>query len=251
MKKNSLINRKTVRPDELEVNIFSGDLLTVIFYVPKIYFHFIHKATFIIVFGLSVIRCGDQFEPVTYFPTEKGNSWIYDGRLREIKVIDQNKIGRQQHYIIAFMDSSGEILWREIYYQRNKALYWKALETDALVIPSMSFEPPLPVAPFSNRLGQVMTLNAVEKRQVPTSESVHVSLFYEIESIEECTVPAGTFSNCVKVHMHYNYIDKNVIPYLQGHSYFWYANGVGLIKFILPSAHGELVRAKIGMMEIP
>jgi hypothetical protein len=58
------------------------------------------------------------------------------------------------------------------------------------------------------------------------------TIFWEttVEGVEDVTVPAGTFENCLKIKIIYNMVSSDVSDTESGEITMWLAKGVGMVK---------------------
>ena len=146
---------------------------------------------------------------------------------------------------MSFYDSSNVFLWREKYLQFKDQLYFESFEPRTFILPKVLFDPALPVAPFSSKPEHKIVLEGKETHIDSVTSEMQILVTYEIESIEDVVVPAGTFRNCIKMKINFEYTQFALRPFFIGEQYWWYAPMVGPVKFDLPSAYGELAEVKL------
>lgn len=193
--------------------------------------------------------CSKTFYPEDYLPIQIGNSWTYTGVVRTVSISDESETASGELYTLAFHDSSGKVLWREQYLHSQRQIFWAAYLPNNPLIPNISFQPPIPITPFSNKIGDVLSLQFLERRD--DGNAVRAKVTYQIENAGQVYSELGTFRESIKVHMQYQYVDFVELPVLQGNSFLWFAKDLGILHMQMPSNEGILIRAKLGEKEMP
>ncbi|MBN1466190.1 hypothetical protein JXA02_10530 [candidate division KSB1 bacterium] len=203
----------------------------------------------IILLGLFVLlSCrdeSDRFQPVLYFPVESGHSWTFNGEIYRMDIVAMSEGVGDQIVTFAYYDSLATLLWQEKYSLLRSQIYLNSFEPAIRVLPSIYFEPPLPFAPISAKVGQKMSLKSIETQTDTLVHTTEIKVEYVIEAIEDVRVPAGTFPNCIKMKINFLYPPTPYRPFFIGEQYWWFAPHVGPVKYDLPSARGELVSMNV------
>lgn len=187
-----------------------------------------------------------QFQPLYYFPVNVGNTWIYNGEIHKVQISDITKNVGDRIITFAYYDSSNVLLWHEKAALLKDQIYLQSFEPTTSVLPTVTFEPPRPLAPFSPRLGNKMTFECLESHtNDSTFNTTTVNVEYVIEAIEDVRVPAGKFLDCIKMKINIIYPRTAHKPLFIGEQYWWYAPHVGPVQYDLLSARGELVEMNI------
>ncbi len=202
----------------------------------------------VLIFIIASLSCTSEeteFNPLYYFPISQGNSWSFSGSVSQIKVrnVDQQKSNKLVTLI--YTDSLSTLLWQEDYEIKDEHMYWKNFKPSVLLVPNISFEPPLPITPFSRKIGATKRINTTEVHTDSLTRECSVQVDYEISAVEPVTTPAGVFPNCIKVKMSFKYLEMTATPYFLGDHIWWYAEGVGPVRYELPTEQGELVDVHI------
>ena len=200
---------------------------------------------------LPILSCSDYDRPADYFPLKLNNTWLYTGTISKIQVTEESKHNNQTEYILSYYDSTGIPVWQEKHIRKDKKIFWESFVPQVPFIPAITFNPPLPAAAFSDKLGDKKTVESVETRSDSANTTANIVVDYEIVSIENVELPSGFFPECIKVRVTISYPDPVAQPYLAGTSYYWFARGVGPVSYILPSGQGGLMNAKIGNKKFP
>jgi hypothetical protein len=146
--------------------------------------------------------------------------------------------------IFTYFDSLDVPLWHEEYSLLKNQIYLQSFQPNTSLLPTITFDPALPFAPPSQKLGSKLPYKCLETQTLDTlviTNSIDVD--YVIEAIEDVRVPAGNFLNCIKLKISVKYSQNAQNPYFIGDQYWWFAPLVGPVKYDLPSAVGELVKA--------
>jgi hypothetical protein len=166
-----------------------------------------------------------------YFPLGQGDTWTYreeDNQLTTKTVSGTQKINGVD--AVKVIDEDGDY---QLWTNGNGIVWYK--EYDADDIPGCGWEqsifsPPIHVSDLLVSVGSSYTSNTTLTQTDCTGKSSIASLSYEftIEGIEDVTVPAGIFNDCLKI--------KGVIAVNGGTQTqeitIWLAEGLGEVKSI-------------------
>ena len=198
-----------------------------------------------IVFSPSCGKKGNRFQPVSYFPVQLDNTWIFNGELGKMKITNIDDQTATKAVTFTYFDSSDVPLWKEEYKLEENQLYWVTFESKTTLLPVISFNPPLPFAPVSDRQGYKTVLHSTQTHSDTTTNETQIIVAYEIQAVEDVVVPAGKFLNCIKMKIDVQYPQLVRHPLFYGEQIFWYAPLVGPVKYVLPSSRGELVKMSV------
>jgi hypothetical protein len=202
---------------------------------------------------------GTTFTISEYFPLEQGNTWTYreeDDDLTVKTISGTEKINAVD--AAKMIDEDGDYsLWTNT----NGLVWYK--EYDADDIPGCGwkqqlFNPPIHASDPVVSVGSTYASYTVLTKIDCTGSSATASVSYEfsIEGIENVTVPAGTFNNCLRI--------KGILSMNGGAQTseltIWLAKGVGEVKEISVSKQNgitvniwsrNLVSAVVGGVSYP
>ncbi len=193
----------------------------------------------VVFISLGMSSCSREFKSADYWPVESGAYWEYDSPIKRIEVSDASGSPGERVMTLSYMDSSGMILWRESIVTKQQGLFWQTMTTPTGTWPEIQFNPPLPITPQSDQPEALYTVYGHEKRG---QDSLLIHVTFQIDGFETVETPAGSFTDCLKMSMNYNYNSTSMPPLLAGRSVFWFARGIGLVRFQLPSGQGSLTR---------
>lgn len=203
------------------------------------------------VISIALAMLGCEAEPKSYYPLIEGKRWIYQmgaggmfGGSASAKVVVTNLGQRDlngRKVTAQKIDAGGQSYFAFIG-QDEKGVYEYAIQTPQATapeiksLPNYSFQHPLTAG--TNWQGEQETSMLANKTKVP--------LRLTIESIDETvTVPAGTFTKCLKV-VGRGSTRKSMGPFMgsakievEYHS--WYALGVGLVKAVMKESSNHLM----------
>jgi len=192
-----------------------------------------------IVFALACFSCLLlSYNPEDYFPLQQGNEWTYaftlngntlpslevfiDGTdlvngVETIKYNMSSPVPNEYDYFCYTIDSEG---------LKQHKWYWATFGTYSI------FDSPRIEIPSNFKWGEVheeslsyTTYNIDDNSLVGTFTGSETVTF---ESIEDVTVPAGTFNNCLKVSIA---LAATLGDWTQGFDeILWLAHGVGMVK---------------------
>jgi len=209
----------------------------------------VYLAAILVLLSL-VFNCSENTSMPDYFPMKVNNTWEYAGEMAKMQVTEEARTNDKIDYHVVYFDSLGIPIWEERHSRIDGSLYWTSFTPQSVFIPEIRFNPPLPSSPLSDRLGDKKVIESVETRLDSTTETIPITVEYEVESIESKELPCGLFPDCVKMRMTISYAEDVEKPYMAGTSYIWYARGIGPVSYILPSGRSALISAKIGNREL-
>ncbi|MBN1560850.1 hypothetical protein EH223_02185 [candidate division KSB1 bacterium] len=208
-----------------------------------------HRGKTAVLLGLILLlNCRNErnrFQPLHYFPVKSNHSWTFNGEIHRMEILEMSQGVGDRPVTFAYYDSLSTLLWKENYTLLQDQLYLNSFEPAMRVLPSISFEPPLPFAPIADKVGQKMVLKSIETQTDSLVHTTEVQVEYLIEAIENIQTPAGAFLNCIKMKINIIYPPTSYRPFFIGEQYWWYAPQVGPVKYDLPSAKGELVSMNV------
>ncbi len=217
-------------------------------FINRLDFSFRTTRTTLFIFLAAVLLFMDcsgrrnKFLPTYYFPIQTGNKWVFDGGIYKMEITDITKEVGDKIITISYFDSLNVLLWQEKYSLLKDQIYMQSFEPTTKLLPHITFEPPLPFAPLSRKVGFKDTKESIETQTLDTlTTTTQINVDYAIEAIEDIRVPAGLFLDCVKMKINIKYPQTASRPYFIGDQYWWFAPLVGPIKFNLPTASGQLV----------
>ncbi len=182
-----------------------------------------------------------RIDPTRYFPLNTGDEYIYSGSVR--KVVTSNNI--ENLFTRAFLDSTGSLIKREDVVFSDNGVRLKSIFSISQKIPQIHFEPPLPYSPWTNLVGDTLLFNTVEIRGDSINSHLRSQIKYEVMAIDTVYTPSGEFSDCIKIRMLYRTLDEAESKFMDGESMLWYAQDVGIVKFMTLGESGDLLQATI------
>ncbi len=191
----------------------------------------------------ALLSCSREFKSTEYWPMNGGAWWEYNSPLHRMEVTDVTETPECRVLTLTCLDSSQMVLWRESIETRPQGLFWQGLTTPGGYWPEIRFDPPLPLTPQSDQPEAIYTFYGLERRG---DDSIYVHVTFQIDGYETVETQAGSFSDCLKMSMKYDYSGTFLPPLLAGRSVFWFARGVGLVRFQMPSGQGRLTRYSLG-----
>ncbi len=184
----------------------------------------------------------NRFNPTDYFPIHPGYKWVFNGEIYKMQITDVSKEVGDKLVTFTYYDSLDVELWEEQYNLIKGQIYLHAYEPKTKLLPTVSFDPPLPFAPYSTKVGQSDNVECIETQVLDTLITTNqITVDYLIEAIEDVEVPAGHFLNCIRMKINVKYPQNSTRPFFIGDQYWWFAPRVGPVKYDLPTASGELI----------
>ncbi len=210
------------------------------------------KRLFPVLVLFLLVQCAPKHKPDFYFPLSKGNEWTFSGNIKKIIVnkIDKDKNGKLVFTLI-YHDSTNTPLWEEELVKNKNQLFWSVFDPQIGLLPKTSFSPPIPVTPFSDKIGEHLDFTSIESRNDSLNTELEISLAYEIDAIEDIKTPAGTFLQCIKMRTTFSYTSPTLKPMFAGISFWWFAKGIGPVRYYNANGHGDLLAATIDGVMIP
>ena len=208
---------------------------------------------FLIFFFLLIISldCEKRFQGTDYYPLKMGNNYEYSGSMGKSAVTNEIGDEKEKVYVISFYDQTGNIAWTEEFVAKEGKVFLRSFNPAKPVMPTFSFFPPLPFTPVSNKVGDKEVFQISEYHADSSVVNLRVKVDYAIEGIEDLSVPAGNFKKCIKMRITYTYLDTTSFKFMEGDNWWWYAKGVGMVKYQVMGGSGELLSAKIGDKSYP
>lgn len=205
----------------------------------------------LVLLAAFLTRCSKEFSSADYYPLKKDYTWVYSGHTSKVSITDENILASGTQFTLTYYDSLGEESWQEVFIQNEDGIFWRTFKSHLTQPLIVNFNPPLPVTPTSDKIGDVKRLESTETRNDSAKTTLGIRIENEIDAIEDVTVAAGKFSNCIRVKMTIMYTQPTERPWFAGTSYWWFARGVGPVKFLTTATSGELEGATLGNRKIP
>ena len=189
-----------------------------------------------IVLALSFSSC--TFQPEDYFPLQQGNEWTYAFTLNGITLpplgvfIDGtelvNGVETTKYNMTSAIPNEYDCFYYTIDSEGLKQHKWHWVSFGTYSI----FDPPRIEIPINFNLGEVYeepfsyTTYSINDNSLVGSFTGSETV--TLESIENVTVPAGTFPNCLKISIEFSAESGDQT---QGFDeILWLADGVGMVK---------------------
>ena len=191
-----------------------------------------HLITVALIFFVMTFLRGNvsAYDMAEYFPLNQGDEWIYlnnfpyDGRLPVKKVIDGTELVNGVETIkfengdCYAMDSEGLKMYK-----------WNEPGPMYLI-----FDPPRIIFPAQFDVGETY-LGSISAKVYSSDDDTFLDLTLTgnntviLKSVEDVTVPAGTFKDCLKIYTYTTLLQDHFGGAITTE---WYARNVGLIKSI-------------------
>ncbi|MBN1460496.1 MAG: S-layer homology domain-containing protein [Armatimonadetes bacterium] len=184
------------------------------------------------------------YDVTEHFPLGGGDTWVYEATegvysktvsgIQEVDGVDYAQIINQTDGGIDYWRGAPEGLYLGGFYDPEEG--------------TITFNPPvlIPNGLFPADTGS----QATTAYQDGTTELGPVTLEWTFVAVEDITVPAGTFSDCMKLHINMNMGDGGTDEF-----HLWVARGVGIVKRDTGSFGGDdweiLLSADVGRAQYP
>lgn len=181
--------------------------------------------------GVTVYKTAD------YYPLGQGDTWTYreteeDGEIEyETKTVSGTET---IDGVVAtkVLEDSDEY---ELFTNSNGITFYKSYdinEEDGVVEEEVDIlDPPLIYVPTEVSIGTKHTFNStIRHTENGFSATGTISIETTVEGIENVTVPAGTFENCLKIKIKRNVASSDGSHTESTESTIWLAKGVGIVK---------------------
>jgi len=210
------------------------------------------RLSIFVLLGVLWAGCTQQeFNGALYSSFRQGNEYVYSHAHLKSVVQSEKETPEGIEYVVVSLDSAGNELMREVYIKQGNRLLWKELDGTAMGMLRYSYDPPLWAVPFSDQMGKTDSYVSQEARSDAQKTRLRIRVDTVIENIEAVRVAAGNFPACIKVKSTITYLDSTSSPFIQGDARWWYARGMGVVKYQTPEGDGELVSAKIDGRILP
>ncbi|MEE9225094.1 MAG: hypothetical protein V3U68_02730 [Bacteroidota bacterium] len=202
-----------------------------------------------VLFFLVFMGCAENasFDRLSYFPHVAGTSWTFSGPYGLVVLTDSPGDSFSEFHVDFVGDSRVPRL-RETFVVSGDQIYWR--DYDLPNLPLIRFDPPLPLLPSSLRVGDSLVVDSNEQWRDSVGTSFAIRSVVTVVGQEDVTVPAGDFEDCIRVRQAILYEDRSV-PHLFTWIEFWYAEGIGWVKYDSQAGSGELLSAIIGDNRYP
>ncbi len=192
-----------------------------------------------------------KFDSSTYVSFHPGNEYSYSGAMLTTTVESsrESKVGVELS--VVDRDSAGGIVSRETYLIAAGKLWWSEFDGTPQGMLRHRFEPPLLASPFSDNIGQEFSQEGLEIRSDTPQTRLRYRMDSQIEAIADVTVPAGYFPRCIQMKSRFTYLEPTASPFIVGEGRWWYAKGIGVVKYEITGVGGELLRARIREVILP
>jgi hypothetical protein len=188
-----------------------------------------------------------------YFPLGQGDTWIweYDGDETQTisgtetinGVVTAKRIDEDGDYEL-FTNSNGITLYKNYDADDLEGCGWS----------QSVFTPPITATPAEVSIGAKYTSNFTTNYTNCRGESKTTtsSMEFTVEGIEDVTVPAGTFKDCLKLKMKSNNMFSDEGQIQSGEETIWLAKGVGEVKSIPTNGDpDDLISATVSGVHYP
>ena len=198
---------------------------------------------------------GGKFTIAEYFPLAQGDTWTYreeDGELTTPIISGTESINGVN--AAKMIDEDGDY---QLHTNSNGITWYKTYDADDLAGCGWSqsvFTPPITITPAEVSIGAKYTSNFTTNYSNCRGESKTTSSSTEwtIEGIEDVTVTAGTFKDCLKLKIKFNNIFSDEGQIQSSEATMWLAKGVGKVKWINNSGYTRyLINAIVGGVSYP
>ncbi len=187
---------------------------------------------------IGFCMCESSFQPAQYLSLYNKTTKHFSGVLGYTSI---NEWDEKDGFCMVLSDSSSQYDGYAQFSRDDDQVFLHSFDPRIPSVPSFQFDPPLPVGPFSGTVGDQTCLESIETRVDSTKRTHRIKVCYTIESNDRVDVPAGEFQSCIRMRMDYVYIDHPDRPFLEGQYLYWFAKGVGLVRYSLNGQIGELL----------
>ena len=191
-----------------------------------------------VLFFAGFCMCESSFQPVQYVSLESGTKKRFSGILGATSISRSNE---SDIFRMEMSDSSSQYRGTAQLVRDNDQVFVHTFDPQIPSIPAFTFDPPLPVGPFSATIGEQRCVESVETRNDSLDSSYGIQVCFYIESIDRIQVPAGDFQNCIRMRVDYVYLEHPERPYLEGQYLQWFAKETGLVRYSFNGQIGELL----------
>jgi hypothetical protein len=201
----------------------------------------------IVILSVLTISCikkierSERIDYDRYLPLHDGDQFFFSGPAGRAAITGNiNNL-----FTVSFFDSTDNvILWVDLK-KEESGIGWKNIAYPNRTSPSICFEPPLPMVPWSHTVGDTLLFSsaAIYGDSLNTHERIQVQ--YEIVAEESVLTRAGAYPDCIQLRLSFVSLYGNGKKIISHDCYWWLARDVGIVKYIIPGGAGELVKARI------
>ncbi len=186
------------------------------------------KKLLLLVPVLIIVGCG-LFGGEDYYPLKVGNLWKYEGYTTmqdtTTTTIDTTAMTKYESEITGTAQIGGKDVFVTVL-KTTRYSYWPMVDTTVTYDTSYTKEEKDTIWSYETLADTMPTISMVlplELNKTWMQVSGTDTVTYTVKAKEDMTVPAKAYSNCWKVEMKMSGSDEK--------AYYWYADGVGLIKY--------------------
>ncbi len=206
---------------------------------------------------ITLVPTTSLFNMRDYFPLGQGDTWVweYDGDGTQTISGTETINGVDAVKMITGVEN-----WYQLFTNSNGITYYKRYDANDIEGCGWSqsvFIPPITLLPAEVSIGVKYTSNfttyytnctGFEDTETSSTEA-------SVEGIEDVTVPAGTFKDCLKIKIKGNNLFSDTGQVETGETTWWLAKGVGKVKETeiedTEEDTSELVSATVGGVSYP
>jgi len=190
-------------------------------------------ALLLFVASVMLLGCGRKRLDQEYVAFRLHSRWEFAGEIRSIEVIEESS-NEDTDYVVQVATRSQRTLLANVSDIQGR-LRLAGLDASSLGHVRIRFDPPIPILPQKLQVGDTEQWEAVEVREGDASWHCRVRLQTTILKPLPVAAYNSTFEDIIRVRVDYAYEEPSITPFLASESEWWFARGVGIVRYQLGS----------------
>lgn len=192
-------------------------------------------STCLVFLSMSAVIAKENYDVAKYFPLQAGNKWVYDATMSfgesqtetkmAISVFGKETFDNKEVFLYGVEEANAQIYH---YYYAKEGIYLTRISQNGYIT---VLHKPLLFIPNNLQIGQEKSgfISAdVRDKDNTVLDEVVVDYKFKLLGVEDVTVKAGEFKQCLKAQTRFSYNSKTTI--INTESTNWYALDIGKVK---------------------
>jgi hypothetical protein len=173
--------------------------------------------------------CSTRYPDQQYMALHLHSRWDFGGALRWIEVADSITDHAEEYTLHFGIGTRGIVIAMVRYTEGRFSL--TAVNGAPMGYPAILFDPPIPILPPSEKVGETQTWEAAEIHEGNPSQRFRVRVQTTVLEPSPVTAADTTFNDVLRIRVDYAYEDPSTMPFLAGDSEWWFARNVGIVRY--------------------
>jgi hypothetical protein len=175
--------------------------------------------------------CGTRNLDQQHLAIRLHSRWEFLSNILWIEVTDSTR-NRAVEYTLQIGIESRGIVVAGVQLVKERLLL-SSLDGSSMGYGSIRFDPPIPILPNSLNVGDSQTWETMETHYGDSNQRYKVRIRTTVLESSPVEAAYATFDDVLRIGIDYAYEDPSTTPFLAGESEWWFARGVGIIRYEL------------------